>query len=161
MWASRPTRCDRIRLGLAIQSAHSAWVVGDADPYEITSKKAKTRAAIAARFCLEHQRSLAEFAPRKARIDSNRFSGDMCGVVRPGALRSAAEASSAAAHSCPRSSSPNQSLRFDLERSGSGMSLLSRLRGSKGYGACRDAASATPAPRFDQAGQSPRDKREY
>ena len=32
------------------------------------------------------------------------------------------------------------------------MSLLSRLRGSKGYGACRDAAS----PRADQAGPKPR-----
>ena len=32
------------------------------------------------------------------------------------------------------------------------MSLLSRPRGSKGYGACRDAAS----PRADQAGLKPR-----
>ena len=34
------------------------------------------------------------------------------------------------------------------------MSMLSRLRGSKGYGACRDAA---PTNR----GKAPRDKREY
>ena len=39
----------------------------------------------------------------------------------------------------PHSSSPNQSPCFDLVRSRSGMSLLSRYRGSKGYGACGDA----------------------
>jgi hypothetical protein len=58
----------------------------------------------------------------------------------------AAEASSPAAHPLPRSSSPNQSICFDLVRSGSGMSLLSRLRGSKGYGTCRDAARPSLRP---------------
>ena len=61
-------------------------------------------------------------------------------VVRSGKLCSAAEASSPAAHPLTQSSSQNQSGRFDFERSGSGMSLLSRLRGSKEYGTCRDAA---------------------
>ena len=37
------------------------------------------------------------------------------------------------------------------------MSLLSRPRGSKGYGTCRDAA-----PRAEPSGaKAPRDKREY
>ena len=38
------------------------------------------------------------------------------------------------------------------------MSLLSRLRGSKGYGACRDAARPSRRP---SGAKAPRDKREY
>jgi hypothetical protein len=66
-----------------------------------------------------------------------RFSSGMSSDRARSAL--AAEASSPSSHPLPRSSSQNQSVCFDFERSGSGMSLLSRLRGSKGYGACRDA----------------------
>ena len=36
------------------------------------------------------QKSLAEFAPRKARINSDCFSGDMRGIVRTGLLHAAA-----------------------------------------------------------------------
>ena len=126
MWASRPTRCGADSPGTAKRFCK---VVEDADPCEA---------------------SLAEFAARKPRMQFNRFSGDMCGVVRPGALRSAAEASSTAPHPFPRPSSPNQSKRFDLVRSGSGMSLLSRSRGSKGYGACRDAAISASMPTNSQ-----------
>ena len=62
-----------------------------------------------------------------------------------------AEASSPSSHPLPRSSSQNQSPCFDFERSGSEMSLLSRLRGSKGYGTCRDADQAGPEPRAIKA----------
>ena len=84
------------------------------------------------------QKSLAEFAARMPRKESNRFSGDMSSEWACSTPQSRLDAT--ALYPRPHSSSQNQSKRFDFDRSRSEMSLLSRLWGSKGYGACDDAA---------------------
>ena len=82
-----------------------------------------------------------------------RNSGEIVNVVRPGLLRFSAEAGSAASHPRPRSSSPNQSVGFDLVRSGSGMSLLSRNTRKQGIWSL--------SRRRPSGAKAPRDKSEY
>ena len=113
-----------------------ARVVEDADPYEI---------------------SLAEFVRSTNQLKSvfpatcAASSEWACSTPQP-------RYGATALYPRPHSSSPNQSIGFDLVRSRSVMSLLSRLRGSKGYGACGDAASPSRRP---SGALAPRDKREY